>query len=416
MLLLAFLVEMSSKSRKNGLFSVALVDQQAEHIQCHTTLKVGKMHGSLNSDVWNKQSGFDEFMSVHNVVVITAQVFLDLIDHAYFSIAKLALIIFDECHHALGVKHPYRVIMDRIMRVSEAERPRILGLTASLINDKTPPCQLELSKYGARPSEYVVTSSDYNPEDGCGGQVLQLLEEWRKFCSSTQEFDANFDIDPRKPIQEALNRTLAVLRQVGPWAAWKVSQMWEKELHKLTKQTFLQPKTVDFLIMGETCMTTVRKLLEPKMKPIKTYEALKPYLPNKVTRLIDILSLFNPERQAQKENDDPLSGIIFVDQRYVAYTLNVLLKHICRWEPTFKFIQSDFVIGFSGGSFASDDSQGLHKRQAEVIRRFRQGELNLIVATNVLEEGVDVRHCNLVIKFNRPIDYRSYIQVCCCCS
>lgn len=49
-----------------------------------------------------------------------------------------------------------------------------------------------------------------------------LQEEWRKFCSSTQEFDANFDIDPRKPIQEALNRTLAVLRQVGPWAAWKV--------------------------------------------------------------------------------------------------------------------------------------------------------------------------------------------------
>ncbi|VDO59386.1 unnamed protein product [Haemonchus placei] len=96
---------------------VALVDQQAEHIQCHTTLTVGRMHGSLNSDVWNKQSGFDDFMSVHNVVVITAQVFLDLIDHAYFNIAKLALIIFDECHHALGVKHPYRVIMDRIMRV-----------------------------------------------------------------------------------------------------------------------------------------------------------------------------------------------------------------------------------------------------------------------------------------------------------
>ncbi|EPB78253.1 double stranded RNA binding domain protein [Ancylostoma ceylanicum] len=302
---------------------VALVDQQAEHIQCHTTLNVGKMHGNLNSSVWDKQSGFDEFMSVHNVVVITAQVFLDLIDHAYFNIARLALVIFDECHHALGVKHPYRVIMDRIMRVPEQDRPRILGLTASLINDKTPPRQLEaklsklecvlnsaietasdlvaISKYGAKPTEFVVASSDYDPSNACGGEILQLLEEYRKFCTSTQEFDPDFDIDPRKPIQEALNRTLAVLRQVGPWAAWKVSQMWEKELHKLTKQTFLQQKTVDFLIMGETCMTTV-------------------------------------------------------------------------------------------------------------MRRFRQGELNLLVATSVLEEGVDVRHCNLVIKFDRPIDYRSYIQ------
>ncbi|EYC01886.1 hypothetical protein Y032_0103g3522 [Ancylostoma ceylanicum] len=412
---------------------VALVDQQAEHIQCHTTLNVGKMHGNLNSSVWDKQSGFDEFMSVHNVVVITAQVFLDLIDHAYFNIARLALVIFDECHHALGVKHPYRVIMDRIMRVPEQDRPRILGLTASLINDKTPPRQLEaklsklecvlnsaietasdlvaISKYGAKPTEFVVASSDYDPSNACGGEILQLLEEYRKFCTSTQEFDPDFDIDPRKPIQEALNRTLAVLRQVGPWAAWKVSQMWEKELHKLTKQTFLQQKTVDFLIMGETCMTTVRKLLEPKMRPIKNLESLTPYLPNKVVRLIEILSLFNPERRTAKEvEEDPLSGIIFVDQRYVAYTLNVLLKHICRWEPSFKFIQSDFVIGFSGGSFASDDSQGLHKRQADVMRRFRQGELNLLVATSVLEEGVDVRHCNLVIKFDRPIDYRSYIQ------
>nr|CDJ82022.1 Restriction endonuclease domain containing protein [Haemonchus contortus] len=141
---------------------VALVDQQAEHIQCHTTLTVGRMHGSLNSDVWNKQSGFDDFMSVHNVVVITAQVFLDLIDHAYFNIAKLALIIFDECHHALGVKHPYRVIMDRIMRVPADQQPRILGLTASLINDKTPPNQLEakLSKLECVLNSAIETASD----------------------------------------------------------------------------------------------------------------------------------------------------------------------------------------------------------------------------------------------------------------
>ncbi|KJH42285.1 hypothetical protein DICVIV_11731 [Dictyocaulus viviparus] len=275
--------------------------------------------------------------------------------------------------------------MDRIMREPKDFQPRILGLTASLINDKTPPNRLEeklsklervlnsaietasdlvaVSKYGSRPSEIVVSSSSYELSGSCGGDILQILEIWRKFCSSTQEFDPNFDIDPRKPIQEAFSRTLAVLRQVGPWAAWKVSQMWEKELHKLTRQSFLQEKTVDFLLMGETCMTIVRKMLEPKMRSIRSLEGLKPYLPNKVVRLIEILSYFNPE---SRTTQSPLCGIIFVDQRYVAYTLNVLLKHICRWESRFKFIQSDFVIGFSGGSFASDDSQGLHKRQADV--------------------------------------------------
>ena len=37
-------------------------------------------------------------------------------------------------------------------------------------------------------------------------------------------------------------------------------------------------------------------------------------------------------------------------------------------------------------------------------------ECNLLVGTAVLEEGIDVPKCNLVIHFNVPQVYRSYVQ------
>lgn len=411
---------------------VSLVDQQADHIECHTTFSVGKMHGNLNNDIWGNKAAFEQFMDTNNVVVVTAQVLLDLVDHAFFDLSQAAVLVFDECHHALGIKHPYRVIMDRYIRLSEDVRPRVLGLTASLINDKTPPNQLEaklsklesvlhcsietasdlltISKFGAKPFENIVVCRNYNSDNGTNRDVLFILDSLKNFCTQTNEFDVNFDMDPRRPILEALNKTAAVLRQIGPWAAWKVSQVWEKEFKKLAKQSFLPEKAIDFMIMGETCMNTIRCKLEPKMRLIRSFGELTQFLPHKVARLLDILAVYSPENQNRLHVDEPLCAIIFVEQRYVAYVMSLLLKTVHKWDSRFEFLKPDFVIGFSGGSLASDESQGIHKRQEEVLRKFRRGELNVLVATNVLEEGVDVRHCNVVFKFDRPLDYRAYVQ------
>lgn len=44
------------------------------------------------------------------------------------------------------------------------------------------------------------------------------------------------------------------------------------------------------------------------------------------------------------------------------------------------------------------------------MRKFRMGENNLIVALSSLEELKDIPDCNLVIRFDVPTTYRSYIQ------
>ena len=50
------------------------------------------------------------------------------------------------------------------------------------------------------------------------------------------------------------------------------------------------------------------------------------------------------------------------------------------------------------------------RRMKETLRQFRTGAVNVLVSTSVVEEGIDVPSCNLVIKFDFPQTFRSYIQ------
>uniref|UniRef100_A0A0M3KHS9 Endoribonuclease dcr-1 (inferred by orthology to a C. elegans protein) n=1 Tax=Anisakis simplex TaxID=6269 RepID=A0A0M3KHS9_ANISI len=134
-------------------------------------------------------------------------------------------------------------------------------------------------------------------------------------------------------------------------------------------------------------------------------------LPHRIVRLMEILEYYSPSRIGKIDPNFAFCGIIFVEQRYVAYVMNLLLKAIAKWnKETFDYLRPDFVIGYNSVNVGSEETLALHKRQEDVLRKFRQKHLNLLVATSVLEEGVDVKQCNVVIRFDRPTDYRAYIQ------
>lgn len=62
----------------------------------------------------------------------------------------------------------------------------------------------------------------------------------------------------------------------------------------------------------------------------------------------------------------------------------------------------------SSFSFPTPPSQ---RDQQEVIQKFRTGTLNLLVATSVAEEGLDIPQCNVVVRYGLLTNEISMVQV-----
>lgn len=83
---------------------------------------------------------------------------------------------------------------------------------------------------------------------------------------TTNDFIPELDVDPRKPIMEAINRTWHILEHLGPWCAWRVSNIWQKKFKKFACEDFNGPKQKDILLTAETTFRFVAGVLYKKVR------------------------------------------------------------------------------------------------------------------------------------------------------
>ena len=413
----------SHKLESFYLNAVPLVKQQADYIQVHSCLSVGQYTGEMGVDSWDVRRWKIELNQYH-VLVMTMTIFKNLLAHSIIKLSQVNLLIFDECHHAVK-NHDYVQIMRMFrpyFKARDDSIPRRLGLTASLIPSKCKPGDIErkireleeilacrsqtagdlqqVAKYATNPKQETAFYSPCSCSEE--GQLLQdslqFLQLMKKECET--EF--------YEQVKLYLDDCLHILTNLGVWSAYQFAVEGLNVLQATIKQTgslFENEWDRALLHMGwtrlklftDTCSTIIEK-----SKGQGDHTPLTPKVQKLLGHLVDGGS---PKKD--------LRGIVFVERRTTAAILTKLIRQKSKRCSELSHIRCDYVVGHNEGKKGTHLRREAHmktSKQSLVLNKFRSGKVNLLVATSVVEEGVDVPKCNSVIRFDFPPNFRSYIQ------
>lgn len=268
-------------------------------------------------------------------------------------------------------------------------RPRLIKIpfsnherTARYICHFKTALELECKEYAIMEDPYILELIEQTSTSmEATNQLFKVMRNQKTYCSDS--------------LRRLANKSNAIRSDLGEWAAeWYIGRcietygnMIEAEDIALTDWTEKEKKHLHQKLQKVVAFTN-RTDTELRISP-------------KVEALINTLIT----------NHDPnFAGIIFVEQRAIA----VALAHILNEHPATRplFSTGAFVGSSSGGSQRKVGLADIVelKQRPETLVEFRSGQKNLLVSTDVLEEGIDVPSCHLVICFDKPKNLKSFIQ------
>ncbi|KAL2997158.1 hypothetical protein AAZX31_09G025000 [Glycine max] len=404
---------------------VVLVSQQAEAVKRHTDLKVGMYWGDMGVDFWDAATWKQE-MEKHEVLVMTPAILLSCLRHSFFKLNMINVLIMDECHHARG-KHPYACIMTEFyhhqLKSGISDLPRIFGMTASPIKSKVGKSEsswseniqklmiLMHSKVYTCVSEAVITefiptsTPKFKFYSNNGIQFvlfeelaskLKMLKEQHELTLRSSDFTKSIAESAQKRITKIFCSLMFCLDELGVWLALKAAES-------------LSSNEIESFSWGHSGDRVVKDFILEGVHALKSYLQCDPQwsigdniksdvkmglLTSKVCCLVDSL--------LEYRGLTDMRCIIFVERIITAIVLEDLLNTLL---PKYNSWKTKFIAGYNFG--LQNQSR---TKQNEIVNEFRMGLVNIIVATSILEEGLDVQRCNLVIRFDPCPTVCSFIQ------
>ncbi|KAJ5335732.1 ATP-dependent helicase dcl2 [Penicillium brevicompactum] len=315
--------------------------------------------GDDGVDCWSKQSIWDAALQGMKVIFSTHAVLADALTHGFIKLPRLALLIFDEEELGCDLSCP---LAQREELSEHTSQQKLTRIAYSQFHDSA-----NLPPFLKKLDEFV--------------EELREDSEFRGYVMADEHF-------------KLLTKARMIWHQLGTWAS---RFFLVKVLHHITVNAADHENQPSRRCLGHrylNLLTALRTMTEVSVQ----LEA-----PGNTSNKVERLLFFLKERACAD-----FSGIIFARERVTAHVLSALLNTHPVTRGLFQCVP---CVGSSARSepWAIYDSV-IPKKGEDVVEQFRCGKSNLIVATNVLEEGIDLPACHLVISFEIPDTITSYIQ------
>ncbi|MEM0117121.1 MAG: helicase-related protein [Conexivisphaerales archaeon] len=335
------------------------------------------------------------------VICATPQITAQDYKRGYFDPSKFSLLIIDEVHRAIG-NHSYV----EVAKIFPEDITQKIGLTATLPSDR-----LKIEMIRSALSAGQILYRDYESEDvrpfiqkvGVEVKQLEASERMKRAISH---------------LKDALKRRLTVLADEGLISRQAANRLIFKELIE---------KRVEILKKGswnsKFAYTTSAKLFSMlKYLETQTYGTFLSFYERTVsdgkkssamlardTDVLSSVSLIREELKEGKEHPklkalrDLLSELSSNDRALVFASYRDTVEQLRNYLQS-SGIRCWILIGKQGATGQSQDEQ------IKAVEEFRRGNYQVLIATQIGEEGLDIAECNNVIFYDNVPSAIRFIQ------
>lgn len=438
-----------------------LAQQQYQRIRNATSLSI-KFCVGMEYDLWSKAQWQTVFRQNH-VIVCTPQILLNVLTKGseYMTVSRINLLVLDECHKAHR-NHPYAQVMHHYERAeASGTRPRVFGMTATpsklchqILHCTLHICPLddikmfaakaplsviqyqeedhvtrekELLKAGQRLNSPIASFAIAEAGRVDGDDIVYAMEDKGDFHQQGESLD-HIGEDSESHHEEDSARHMALLDESSGTEIATILEELKVCLPSVTKSKSLDLNMVRpnynhvgswfgvrhiLLVLDHWIGTTpfprserdvtegimarklalyLRKVL-PKVVQFQQFQ-----LTDRAEKMVQCL------RQRREQDSENFRAIVFVQRRT---TCRVLFEFLNLLEPFTG--RCGFAIGKATASGVP--AFGLKRYQRQPIKDFTSGKIQVLVATDVLSEGIDVPECSLVVAFDTVANPTAFVQM-----